>query len=194
MKVLAIAAAMLGSAAAFVDLRPTADPIRLAAEVDTERDHISALDLAERIMRGDAGLQVFDLRSAAEFDNVHIPTARQISIVELVKQALPLQATIVLYSEGGAHAAQAWVLLRMRGYRNVYFLREGLYEWLSRVLEPRLAIDATAAERAQFARAAELSRFFGGDPRSDVPRAQVPTGYWTNAPAVTRATVRKRGC
>ena len=64
----------------------------------------------------------------------------------------------MLYSEGGAHAAQAWVLLRLRGYRHVFVLREGLYEWIARVLEPRLAVDATPAERAEFERAAELSR------------------------------------
>ncbi|MGZ3672512.1 MAG: leucyl aminopeptidase, partial [Bdellovibrionota bacterium] len=29
----------------------------------------------------------------------------------------------VVYTEGGAHAAQAWVLLRALGYRQVYFLR-----------------------------------------------------------------------
>ena len=34
--------------------------------------------------------------------------------------------TIVLLSEGGAHAAQAWVLLQVRGYRNVFFLRDGI--------------------------------------------------------------------
>jgi 3-mercaptopyruvate sulfurtransferase SseA len=33
--------------------------------------------------------------------------------------------TIVLLSEGGAHAAQAWVFLQIRGYRNVFFLRGG---------------------------------------------------------------------
>jgi len=33
--------------------------------------------------------------------------------------------TIVLLSEGGAHAAQACVILQMRGFRSVYFLRDG---------------------------------------------------------------------
>jgi rhodanese-related sulfurtransferase len=198
-RILAIAAGIMGTAAAIVELRPAADPARLAAEIDTERDHISALTLAERIMRGDATLRIFDLRSAAEFNEFHIPTAHQISINSLARESLPRQANIILYSEGGAHAAQAWVLLRMRGYPNVLFLREGIYEWLSRVAEPRLAIDPTAAERAEFERAAPLSRFFGGDPRTGVARSQVPIGYWSSGSTAAPAQPatgprRRRGC
>jgi hypothetical protein len=50
-------------------------------------------------------------------------------------------------------------------------------------MEPRLAIDATDAERQEFARAEVQSRFFGGQPRSSVPRAEIPTGYWTDGEA-----------
>jgi rhodanese-related sulfurtransferase len=197
---LAAAAAIMGGAAAVADLNPSADPARLAEEIASERDHISAPDLAGHIMRGDDTLRIFDLRSAREFEEFHIPTARRISIEALAKESLPRQANIVLYSEGGAHAAQAWVLLRMRGYRSVLFLREGIYEWLSRVVEPRLADDATPAERAEFEKAAPLSRFFGGTPRTGVPRAEVPTGYWTGESATTTGApvptgpIRRRGC
>src|SRR6185312_14049684 len=102
------------------------------------RDHLSALELADRLMRGDSGLLVFDLRSKAEFEDLHIPTAQLATIDSLIKANLPRDATLVLYSEGGAHAAQGWVLLRLRGYRDVFVLREGLYEWIGRVLETRL--------------------------------------------------------
>jgi hypothetical protein len=86
----------------------------------------------------------------------------------------------------------------------VAVLREGLYEWIARVLEPRLASDASAAEQAEFARAADTSRFFGGMPIAGVARADVPTGYWTGghqgqSPRAGRAkqaiaSIRRRGC
>jgi rhodanese-related sulfurtransferase len=201
-RLLAIAAAILGVAAAGADLRPGNTAAELAAHIDTERDHLSAVDLAELIMRSDPALRVLDLRSRVEFEQFHIPGAHQASIGTLAHDALPRDATIVLYSEGGAHAAQAWVLLRMRGFRRVFFLREGIYEWISRVFEPKLATDATPAERTEFERAAALSRFFGGTPRAGVPRAEVPQGYWTGAalgqsapstPSVI-AKIRRRGC
>ncbi len=193
--VMAMAAVTLGCAALIAELRPTeAQPSALAAEIESESDHISALELGERLMRGDRNLLVLDLRSEPEFQEFHIAGARRASLRDLSQQALPQTSDIVLYSEGGAHAAQAWVILRMRGYRRVYFLREGLYEWVSRVYEPRLASDATPEERADFERAAVLSRFFGGTPQSRVPRAEVPSGYWTGHAGGTTVVAHRRGC
>jgi rhodanese-related sulfurtransferase len=215
-RILATIAASLGLAAAAADGRPAADASQLAAEISAERDHITAPELAARIMRQDPSLRLFDLRPRAEYDQLHIPTATSVTLDELTRAPVPHDAEIVVYSEGGVHSAQAWVLLRLRGHRDVRFLREGIYEWLARVLEPRLASDATEAERADFARAEEQSRFFGGQPRSNVSRAEVPVGYWTETAgaasgeptyvgrdsrsspaAVIQATignVRRRGC
>jgi uncharacterized protein len=179
---LVVAAAALGLAAAVTELRPV-DAVSLATEIEAELDHISAPELGDVIMRGDPALRLFDLRSPADFARMHIPGARHATIETLAREPLPRDATVVLYSEGGAHAAQAWVLLRLRGYRRVRFLREGMFEWLTRVLEPRLASDATASERADFARAVEMSRFFGGMAREGVPRAEVPVGYWNEPPS-----------
>jgi rhodanese-related sulfurtransferase len=203
---LAIVAATLGLGAAAADLRPGVDVASLAAEMGAERDHIAAPDLAQRIMRRDRDLKVFDVRSRAEYEQFHVPGADHATVEELSHLPLPRRATIVLYSEGGTHGAQAWMLLRLRGYRNVFFLREGIYEWIARVHEPRLAVDATPAERLAFERAADQSRFFGGQPLSGVPRAEVPVGYWTSetadlhaagSAATTRDTIagiRRRGC
>jgi rhodanese-related sulfurtransferase len=207
---LGVVTATLALAAVAVGLKGV-DPGSLAAEIESERDHISAPDLASLIIAGDPTLRVVDLRSPSEFARMHIPGARHATIDTLSREPLPRDATLVLYSEGGAHAAQAWVLLRMRGHRHVYFLREGLYEWLARVMEPRLPTDATERERADFARAAEMSRFFGGIAREGVPRAEVPTGYWNgghdeqSAPGTATAArkpsanqliagIRRRGC
>jgi uncharacterized protein len=206
---LAVMTAALALAAVAVDLK-TVDAGSLAADIQSERDHISAPDLAGLIIAGDPALRVFDLRSPSEFARMHIPGATHVTIKTLAREPLPRDATIVLYSEGGAHAAQAWVLLRMRSHARVYFLREGLFEWLARVMEPRLPADATERERADFIRAAELSRFFGGLAREGVPRAEVPTGYWNtgqdeHASGTDTATpqsstnqliagIRRRGC
>ncbi len=198
---LALLAGALALGAAAADLVPSANVAEVAAQIDKEEDHLSALELGERIMHGDSRLRVIDLRPNSEFEVFHVPGAQRSSMRDLSTAALPKNSTVVLYSEGGTHAAQAWVLLRIRGYRDVFVLREGMYEWASRVMEPRLATDATASERMEFERAAKLSLYFGGTPRSDVPRSEIPAGYWTGSLTSARPDlpnlrmpVRRRGC
>ncbi len=200
---LAGVAIVLGAGAGLIDVSPKLTPGALAQDIQAERDHITAPELAAQLMNGESHLKIYDLRSEAEYQEFHIPSAQRIPIDGLMNLQLPRNTSIVVYSEGGSHAAQAWVLLRLQGYQNAFFLREGIYEWVARVDQPRLAIDATAAERAEFARAAQLSRFFGGNPVADVPRSDVPTGYWTESgygerDVVTQPTalrkLRRRGC
>jgi hypothetical protein len=95
----------------------------------------------------------------------------------------------VLYSEGGAHAAQGWVLLRANGHRQVYFLRGGLLDWMDDVMSPALPADTSRA------RVAALSRYFGGVPRPGavpLPTSSPATPTATAASAVSR--IRRRGC
>ena len=200
-RALGLAAITLGLAAAFADLRPIVDA--KAVGVEQDRGAVSAPDVAERLVRGES-LFVFDLRPRADYEQLHVASARSASPDDLARESFPPDAAIVVYADDDARVARALSLLRARGYHNVFFLRDGVYEWIGRVLEPRLAVDATAAERAEFGRAAGLSRFFGGLPRADVPRAEVPVGYWTGAPqlrghspvAVRQAIarIRRRGC
>ncbi len=203
-RLLAGLAATLGVAAGLAGQRSAVDATGRPSGLDTGRAHISAPALAERIMRGDPALRVFDLRPRADFERFHVPSARQATLDHLARDPPPRDASVVLYADDGAGVAQAWELLRAQGQRDVSVLREGVYEWIARVHEPRLAIDATAPERAEFERAAAMSRFFGGVPLAGVPREDVPAGYWTGEPrsrdllaaaalqAVT--TVRRRGC
>jgi rhodanese-related sulfurtransferase len=195
-RVLAVVAAALGFAAAFGDTNP---------------GYISAPALAEQIMRGDATLRVFDLRPLADYDELHIPTAVHATLDELSSTQFTGIETIVLYQlrsfDVGAHTG-ATSPVRLKGARRVYLLREGLYEWIARVREPRLAADATPAERAEFERATLFSRFFGGLAHTNVARSEVPAGYWTadvQLPAVESSAteskvrqallqVRRRGC
>lgn len=194
---LAVVAGLLSVAAAAWDGR--APGVAVPASVD----YIAAPDLAERILRGDPAVRVWDVRSSEEFEQMHVPTARLMTLAALADEPLPAGVTAVVYANDDRRAYEAWALVRRRGHRDVRLLRQGLYEWIGRVLEPRLAADATPAERTEFERAASLSRFFGGVPRANVERREVPVGYWNGEGAqaglaeATRnavAGVRRRGC
>ena len=168
----------------------TIDVPALARTVAREEDHVTALELAEWIKDRHPGLHVLDVRSPEEYDRYHLPTAERLSLDSLATTLFHADDTLVLYSDGGAHAAQAWVFLRALGYRQVYFLRGGLYEWLDDVMNPALA-DTTAMARDAFKHAAALSRYFGGVPRSDA-RSVVPLP--ARATTLRIDATRRRGC
>lgn len=202
-RLLAIAAIVLGGGAAASESIDSADPRLLAGDIAVGRDRITAVALAERIAAG-RGPRLFDLRTSAEFEQFHIPSAEHVTLDSLAGLDLPRSTPVVLYAEDAVRSAQAWTLMRLRGYRDVAYLREGLYEWIARVHEPALALDATPAERADFERLAMLSRYFGGRPRVDVRRSELPAGYWTAVSddvarpsvetALLVAAIRRRGC
>jgi rhodanese-related sulfurtransferase len=163
------------------------DASRLAAEIEHEDDHVTALELARWIRDRKPGLRVLDVRSDSEFAAYHIPSAERMPLTALAALPPDGDATLVLYSEGGVHAAQGWVLLRANGHRGVYFLRGGLLDWMDDVMSPMLPTDTSRA------RVAALSRYFGGVPRAGL--APLPTA--TNpAPAAgaALARLRRRGC
>ena len=187
---LAIVAVLLAGAAVFAD-----------RDAD---DFISAPELADRIIRRAPDQRIFDLRPPRAFEQFHIPSASQITVDDLAQASISPETSVVLYGDARRTIGEATRVLRSRGLRDVRVLREGIHEWLSRVHEPRLAVDATPAEREEFERAAALSRFFGGVPLSGVPRNEVPKGYWNGNPRseallVAAATqsigaIRRRGC
>jgi hypothetical protein len=193
--VLALAAATLATLA-FAAGEPrrggaSVDVARLASEIDREADHVTALELAQWIRDDRRGLRVLDVRADSEYAAYHIPSAERLPLASVAALTPRAGETIVLYSEGGAHAAQAWVLLRAAGHDSVFFLRGGLLEWMDDVMSPTVVGDSAS-------RIAPLSRYFGG-----VPRA--PEGSTSAVPALPSADVvsdsrtrvervRRRGC
>ncbi|MFL5614525.1 MAG: rhodanese-like domain-containing protein [Gemmatimonadaceae bacterium] len=202
---LAAAASFAGSP--YTARHASIDVALLAHTVEQEEDHVTALELAEWIKERRPGLRVLDVRTPEEYQAYHVPTAEHLALDSLTRMPFRADETLVLYSEGGAHAAQVWVFLRALGYRKVFFLRGGLYEWLDQVMNPRLA-DTTVAARGSFARASVISRYFGGVPRSDMPResgdnvlplpqrsrGRTAVPLPAKSTASTLQEVRRRGC
>jgi rhodanese-related sulfurtransferase len=163
-KSIAAFAIVLGTAAAIVGTpsrreRVVLDTDQLARIVENEEDHVDATDLAGWIQEKKSGLRIIDLRSRAEFDSLHIPGAISHSLVGL-DSAVRREETIVLYSDGGVHSAQAWFLLKARQFPRVYFLRGGYEEWESEVLFPRFSRQQLSDPEVQ--KRIRLAESFGG--------------------------------
>ena len=204
---LAAAALALGALALFsVPHRGpvvTLDTRELALVVEKEVDHVTPPELAGWIVQGRSDYRLIDLRAESDYAAYHIPTAENVTVAALPEFPFLRTEKIVLYSDGGIHAAQAWMLMRAQGYRAVYTVLGGLEGWKDEVLYPALPAQASAADRARFERAAALSRFFGGAPRAEggavaaapmeLPRlaAPAPSGAAT---AVAPRKKKKEGC
>jgi rhodanese-related sulfurtransferase len=191
---LALLAAMVGGptrASARGPDRASIDVAALAGEIDHESDHVTARELAAWIRAAKPGLRVLDVRADSEFAAYHIPSAERIALANIATMAPRANETLVLYSGGGAHAAQAWVLLRASGHEHVYFLRGGLLEWMDDVMSPTVSgADADSVSA--------LSRYFGGVPRAGdagaVPSRATDARIKATEPAESIERVRRRGC
>jgi rhodanese-related sulfurtransferase len=181
----------------------TMDLKELASIVDKEGDHVTAGELGGWIVGGHSDYRLIDLRSEKDYADYHIPTAENITLTSLPDAPLQANEKVILYSEGGIHASQAWMLLRAKGFKRVYTLKGGLDQWKEDVLFPTLAENATPQERARFERAAALAKFFGGSPRTGATQtaaAKLPEMPKVEAPAPTAGAAptpprkKKEGC
>lgn len=173
----------------------------LAAMVQGEVDHVTAEELAEWIIAGRTDYRLLDLRDEADYAAYHIPTAEPVAITELADYPLYRNEKIVLYSGGGIHSAQAWFLLRARGFPGVYMLLGGLTAWKEDVLFPALPAGATPEQVADFQRREAVATFFGGSPRTaggeeetldvEMPQVEMPAVVPVARPAQKK---RKEGC
>lgn len=165
-------------------------------------DQVDAATLADWIVQGRADFRVVDLRPAAAYAEYHIPPAENITVAALGESSLLRNEKVILYADDGARAAQAWMLLKARGYRGVYLLRGGLEAWKSTVLFPRIPEDATPAQMVEFAKRREVSKYFGGTPQAvgdstvAAPVAQLPklTMPAPSAAAAAPKKKKKEGC
>jgi rhodanese-related sulfurtransferase len=206
---LALAALLLGAGAVGANVHGgrtmRLHETELATVVGRAADHVSPAELASWIIEGRSDYRLLDLRDEKAYAAYHIPTAENVPVASLADAALARPEKLVLYSDGGIHAAQAWMLLKAKGHTSAYTLLGGLEGWRDEILFPALPADATAPDRARFERAAAVAKFFGGQPRSatagDVATTAAPALPKVEAPSVpagagTAAPRKKRrqGC
>jgi len=110
----------------------------LLQAIEAGEDHIDPDDLADRLMAGGAGLLLVDIRTPVEFAAFHIRGAVNVAAADLPEFLAPHKnrGTIVLYSNGMTHPAQARDALARLGFTNAYLLTDGLQGFMQTVLKP----------------------------------------------------------
>jgi thiosulfate/3-mercaptopyruvate sulfurtransferase len=169
-------------AAAFgVAMLPPAPSARPAAATETGllqaieagEDHIEPDELADRLMAGDAALLLADIRTPNEFAAFHIRGAVNVA-ADLPAFLAPHKnkGTIVLYSNGMTHPAQARDALARQGFANAYLLTDGLQGFMETVLKP-VSLRETPLPATHVAKVNAWRAFFLGSAPAPVP---VPAG------------------
>lgn len=175
--------------------RVTMDLDELAAIVESEADHITVQELAERIIAGATDYRLLDLREPEAYAAYHIPGAENVGITELTDYPLLRNEKVIMYSGGGIHASQAWFLLKAKKYPAVYTVLGGMNAWEDEILFPQLAADASPEAMAAFAKIQEVSRYFGGSPSVGGEASAAPADRVmpeVEMPAVPLVTTKKR--
>jgi rhodanese-related sulfurtransferase len=192
---LGVAALALGALAVFANVAPghtiRLDARELLTSVARQEDHVTPSDLAAWIVEGRADYRLVDIRDPRAFAEYHIPTAENVPLPALLDGALGRTDKVVLYGDGGIHAAQGWTALRGRGFTRAYTLLEGLDAWKAEVLFPVAPQNPTPGDQARFERAVQVAKFFGGQPRAAASSGAEPMPLLTQAaaPAVAPPTL-----
>ncbi len=201
---LILAVLALFSGNPYSSARTSIDAQELAMIVDSKVDHVTVEELADWIIQNKADYRLIDLRTEKEYTEYNIPTAENIVLSNLLNAGLQRNEKIVIYSEGGIHAAQAWFLLKAKDYKSVYILFGGLEEWKDKILFPRIAENASAEQQKAFEKSKQVSKYFGGSPQSGpgeaVQQAQVAMpklalpGGGSSAGGKPTGKKKKEGC
>ncbi|WP_243439230.1 rhodanese-like domain-containing protein [Fundidesulfovibrio soli] len=161
---------------------------QLLAAMASGKDHIEPEELARRLMAGEQGLTLVDIRSKAEFDAFHLKGAVNIPVQQLPEELASKRGhgIIVLYSNGMTHPAQARDALARLGFGNVYLLTDGLRGFFERVLKPASLRDGPVS--AEQAKAITAARSFFLPAEIAAPSGAAAAGV-LQAPAVLPALV-----
>ena len=136
----ALAVGLAASGGGQPPVPPAAAPTEadLLASVDAGEEHIEPETLADRLMTGDPSLLVVDIRTPGEYAAFRIRGALNVAMADLPTHLASYRnrGTVVLYSNGMTHPAQARDALWRMGFRNVFILTDGLKGFLERCLKP----------------------------------------------------------
>jgi 3-mercaptopyruvate sulfurtransferase SseA len=136
----ALAVALLPPLSSSTDAQsagPVTDTVMLQA-MEAGDDHVEPEELADRVMASDPGLLLVDIRTPAEFAAFHLRGAVNVAAADLEEFLTPHKnkGTIVLYSNGMTHPAQARDALARMGFTNAFLLTDGLQGFMQEVLKP----------------------------------------------------------
>lgn len=167
---LAVLAFILGFAALLIGNPNDVNKIKVNAKelslsTIQNNDRISVLTLADWLIKETGDFVLVDLRSEKEFNEYNVPSSINIPIESLLNSDLMRNQKIIVYGNDDVTSAQAWFILKSANFKAVYILNGGLNSWKNEILFPKLDVNASEEQKAEFEKVKNVSAYFGGTPQ-----------------------------
>ena len=149
------------------------DVAQAAARQD---DRIDVRELAGWLVEGRGDFKLIDVRTPDDFERGRIGDAENVPIAQIVthdvRQKMPTDRMVILYSNGSENAAKATVMLRLSGI-DAHLLAGGYNAWHENVLNPDISADEVGGESLQVSEQRALSCYFVGNREGAATRSSV---------------------
>lgn len=159
---------------------------------------LSVFTLAKAIKNRER-IVLVDLRSDSVYRQLHIPTAKNVTLSGLDSLVLQPDYQLIIYSGVDMLARQAWNSMSEDRRSVTKVVYGGMGDWYDYILYPTLPLHPQAQHQELIRQVKELSSFYGGQPEFTDQRVQME-GYYVDPdqsewPEITadHAFVRK-GC
>ena len=111
---------------------------RLYKEILNKERLMPAEEFAYRIMNDSRSIEIIDLRSAEDFNEMSFPNALNINLEELSSGVYSKyidqdSRKVVFVSNGGVKASKAWQYAYRKGYDNIYVLEGGINNFIKEI-------------------------------------------------------------
>ncbi len=155
-------------------------PEEMLAEALSKKDVMTPDSIRKILKKGEASLQLVDLRTPMEYISGHIDDAVNIPLPDLLekKYASLLQQKdkrVVLYAGNEVVACAPWMLLKQLGYPNVKVMLGGFDYYITGKKMPRIMAGKCYDEFPKY----DYAKYFKGNtqisrPQKSAPKVVVP--------------------
>ena len=160
-----------------------ANPEILLKEAFSKSRFLSPDQIADRLINEDPSIFLIDVRTPDQYQEYSLPGAFNIPLDEMIlsdwKDYLDQEdMDVVLVSNGGLYADQAWMLCKRMGYNNLYVMEGGLNAWFKNIMQAEMPAETAAKEDFDlYAFRKGAARYFGGgseiEVESSIPKENI---------------------
>lgn len=114
---------------------------KLLEDINTETAIKTTDEVADLLVKEDPSVMLIDVRSKDDYDKWHLKGAKNIPLNNLYsEESLDnfglLGVNYILYSNGTVDAQSAWIMLRLKDFKNIFVMQGGANHWYETILKP----------------------------------------------------------